>query len=356
MVEIRHPGVYVEELQTNTGSIEGVSTSTAAFLGSGPRRRSKAVLVTGFAEFERELGSDVTGLLPLAVRGFFENGGRRCYVAIGPASDPIDHGLEALAPEKFSILCCPDEHQFTGAAAKLVAYCEQRKDLIGLLQSPLLPDVPETPAIQSSYAACYYPWLVVAALDGRATVTMPPAGHVAGIYARVDVERGVHHAPAGIRVLGVASLSREISSDEVDLLTSRRINILRSVPGRGIVIWGARTTSTGDEFRYVNVRRFLIFLEQSIIGGLQWAVFEPNGPELWVTVCRSIHDFLIGQWKTGALVGPTADAAFFVRCDRTTITQPDLDAGRLIAIVGVAPLRPAEFLLLRFIVQTTKPA
>jgi len=353
MVEVLHPGVYVEELPTGAHPIEGVSTSTAAFLGSGPRGRLEAALVSSFAEFERAVGFSVRGFLPLAVRGFFENGGQRCYVTIGSAADPIDEGLETLAREKFSILCCPDEHQFPEAAAKLIAYCERRKDVICILQSPPPPDKPHTPTRQSSYAAYYHPWLVVAGLDGQTPVIMPPAGHVCGVYARVDVERGVHHPPAGVRLLGVEGLSHEIGSGEADLLVSQGINIVRRVPQLGMVIWGARTISADADFRYVNVRRFFIFLEQSIVSGLQWAVFEPNGPELWINVSRTIQDFLVSQWKIGALVGSTADAAFFVRCDRTTMTQADIDAGRLVVIVGAAPLRPAEFVVLRIRVQTT---
>lgn len=354
MAELLFPGVYVEELPTHLHSIEGVSTSTAGFVGSGPRDLDP-VLVTSFADFERAVGFGVPGFLPIAVRGFFENGGRRCHVAIGCGADPIGAGLEMLEREKFSILCCPDEHQFVDAAAKIVAYCERRRDLIVLLQpSPPLPDPANPPVPRSSYVACYYPWLVVPSLDRQTTLAVPPGGHVAGAYARTDIERGVHKSPDGIRLSDVQGVSHEIGSAEADALVAHGVNVVRKLPDRGIIMSGARTTSEEAEVRYVNVRRLLIFLRESIVRGLQWAVFERNDSVLWGNVARAIQDFLGSQWRAGALLGSTADAAFFVRCDHTTMTQADLEAGRFVAIVGVAPLRPAEFVILRVTGQTTR--
>src|SRR5437773_5740465 len=211
MVEILFPGVYLEELPVHPRAIEGGSTSIAAFLGAA-RRDLQPALVSSFVEFERAVGSDASRFLALAVRGFFENGGQRCYVTLSAATDPIGAGLEMLAGVQFSILCCPDEHQWPDAAAKMVARCEQRKDLFCILESqpPPVPAESHTPSVRSSYAAYYYPWLVVSGRDGQASVTIPPCGHVAGAYARTDVEQGVHHAPAGIRLLGVERLSDEI--------------------------------------------------------------------------------------------------------------------------------------------------
>src|SRR5947208_11683227 len=168
MAEIRFPGVYVEELSVQARPIDGVSTSTAAFLGAARRDRDP-VLVSSFAEFEQAFGTEATGVLPLAVRGFFENGGRRCYVAVSAAADPIDSALEALAREQFSILCCPDEHRFPNAPTRMVACSERRKDVFCILQSspPPVADESHTPPVHSSYAAYYYPWLVVAGLDGQ---------------------------------------------------------------------------------------------------------------------------------------------------------------------------------------------
>jgi phage tail sheath protein FI len=289
------------------------------------------------------------------VLGFFENGGRRCYVATRSGSDPTGAALEALAREKFSILCCPDDALSAEAAAKIAAYCERRKDLIGLLQVvPPLANPPRPPEPRSSYVACYHPQVVVAGPDGQGKVSVPAVGHVAGAYARLDLERGVHHTPSGVRLAGVLALTHEVSATEAESLVNHGINVLRDVPDRGIIVSGARTTSEDAEFRYVNVRRLLVFLEQSLVGGLQWAVFEPNEPVLWFNVARAIQDFLGTQWKSGALVGSAAAAAFFVRCDETTMTQDDLEAGRFVAIVGVAPLRPAEFVVLRITGQTAR--
>jgi Bacteriophage tail sheath protein len=354
MTETLFPGIYVEELPTHVQPIEGVPTSTAAFLGIGPHDL-EPVRLTSFHDFKEAVGTDVTGFLPLAVRGFFDNGGHECCATLVSSPDALHAGLEALAAHQFSILCCPDEHRAPDAAAKLVAYAERRKDLICVLQSPAppIPDEAHQPPARSSYAAYYYPWLVVAGFDGR-TIAVPPGGHVCGAYARVDAHRGVHTAPAAVPLLGVRGLSHEISSAAGDSLVSRGINVLRTLPDQGIVIWSARTTSPDRNLQYVNVRRLLVFLEQSIVRGLQWTVFEPNGQALWANIVRTIQDFLLNIWSTGALTGTNADAAFFVRCDRTTMTQNDLDTGRFVVIVGVAPLRPAEFVSLRFIGQTAE--
>jgi phage tail sheath protein FI len=353
MVEHLAPGVYVEELPFRSHPIEGVSTSTAGFLGVSSHA-VKPVLITSCVEFERSIGSEIAGFLPFAVRGFFENGGRRCYVALIATTDPIEAGLDALARESLSILCVPDEDRFPGAPASLAAHCEQRKDRVCILQSPHpeLPEAGHTVPAQSSYAAYYHPWLVVRSLDGQGRVTTPPGGHVAGAWARLDMERGVQHAPTGVRLLDVEGLSQEIDAAESELFGARGVNVLRRLPEQGIVIWGARTTSRDLDWKYVNVRRLLIFIERSIDRGLQWAVFEPNGPALWATVGRTIQDFLYDLWTSGALAGQKPEGAFFVRCDRTTTPQSDIDAGRLIAIVGVAPVRPAEFVVLRVTCQT----
>jgi Bacteriophage tail sheath protein len=319
MPERRAPGVNVEELPTGVRTIDGVSMSTVAFIGVGARR-ADPVLISNLAEFRRTLGADVGGFLPLAVRGFFENGGTRCYVAVTSPSATIDAALSDLRRERFSMLCCPDEHECADATAKMVAYCEERKDVICLLQSPRPPVTAEShvPPVRSRYAAYYYPWLAVPSLDGRSTVLVPPAGHVCGLYARTDAERGVHCAPAGVRVLGVDHVSHDITSAECDVLVARGVNVIRTFPDKGVVVWSARTTSLDTEWHYINVRRLLAFVEESIATGTRWVVFEPNGPVLWATISRAIHDFLMNLWTSGALVGSRPQSAFFVRCDRTT--------------------------------------
>jgi phage tail sheath protein FI len=170
------------------------------------------------------------------------------------------------------------------------------------------------------------------------------------VYARTNVQ-SAHEPTVNVPLVGVQGLSDEVSEGESEILILRGINVLRHVPG-GIVIWGARTTSPNPEWKYVNVRRLFIFLEQSIDRGLQWAVFEPNGPTLWAAVRATVERFLSTGWKSGALAGQKAEEAYFVRCDQSTMSQADIDAGRFIAIVGVAPLRPAEFVIIRITGQT----
>jgi phage tail sheath protein FI len=353
MPEYLAPGVYIEELPVQSHPIQGVSTSTVGFIGVA-QQAAAAVAITSFAEFERVMGNSVSGNLPIAVRGFFQNGGTRCYVArIAPAA-ALQAGLDALATEDISILCCPDEHRFPNGASVMATHCEQRKDRVCILQSPqpVMPDASHDVPVHSSYATYYFPWLTVVGLDGVTSVTAPPGGHVAGVYAQADSQSGVWVAPAGVPLVGVTGLSQQISAAESNLLSTRGINLVRFFPGQGNRVWGARTTSQEPNWKYVNVRRLAVFIEQSLSRGLQWAVFEPNGPALWAAVRMTIEDFLLNLWKSGGLMGSKPEEAFFVRCDNTTITQSDIDMGRLVAIVGLAPVRPAEFVILRITGQT----
>jgi len=353
MPEHLFPGVYIEEVSLGVHPIEGVSTSTVGFVAVSYRGPLLGPL-TSFAEFLQLAGPHSSVNLALAIRGFFENGGQCCFVAQVAPTDPLQAGLDALSAETISILCCPDEHTVPNAATVMAAHCEQRKDRMCILHSPqpAIPSSTHQVPVHSSYAAYYYPWLTVTTLDGVSTATIPPSGHVAGVYVRTDTQSGVWKAPAGVPLLGVTALSQAINEPESELLNSQGINVLRSFPAQGFLVWGARTTSPDPDWRYVNVRRLLIFLEQSINKGLQWAVFEPNGPALWATVRSTVENFLFNVWKSGALQGQTPAEAIFVRCDQTTMTQSDLDTGRLILLVGVAPVRPAEFLILRITIQT----
>ena len=207
--------------------------------------------------------------------------------------------------------------------------------------------------IDSSYAALYVPWAVVPnplARSGSSTpaeVAVPPSGFMAGIYARSDSQNGVAKAPANEVVLDASRLERNITFNEQQLLNPLGINCLRYFPNRGYLVWGARTVSSNTEFMYVNVRRYLIYLEHSIDNSTQWAVFENNGPSLWARVKEAIDSFLFNEWKSGSLLGDSAAQAYFVRCDRTTMTQNDLDNGRMICLIGVALLKPAEFVIFR---------
>ena len=178
-------------------------------------------------------------------------------------------------------------------------------------------------------------------------IDLPPSGFVCGIYARSDIARGVFKAPANEVVTGALGLQRNVRFGEQEVLNPLGINCIRALPNRGIRVWGARTLSSDPEWIYVNIRRYFLYLEASIDAGTQWAVFEPNGPRLWDNIRTTVSDFLTNEWVSGALLGTTAKEAFFVRCDRSTMTQNDLDYGRLISLIGVAALKPAEFVIFR---------
>ncbi len=211
----------------------------------------------------------------------------------------------------------------------------------------------------TTYGALYYPWMVIGDPFGRNGDVhyIPNSGHVIGIYARSDAQRGVHKAPANEVILGIRDLQVRLTKGEQDILNPKHINCLRDFRdmNRGMRVWGARTLSSDPEWKYVNVRRLLLFIEKSIERGIQWAVFEPNAEPLWQTVKRSITNFLVAVWRDGALEGTTQEEAFFVEVGLTTMTQNDIDNGRLIVRVGVAPVKPAEFVIIR-ISQKTREA
>jgi len=201
--------------------------------------------------------------------------------------------------------------------------------------------------LDSKYAAFYYPWVRILDPITRREIHLPPSGFVAGIYARNDVERAVYKAPANEVVRLAIGFETLLNKSQQDVLNPEGINALRFFEGRGYRVWGARTTSSDPEWKYVNLRRYFAYLEHSIDRGTQWAVFEPNGELLWAGVRRTVEDFLLNEWQAGALLGDKPERAFFVRCDRSTMTQNDLDNGRLVCLVGVVALRPAEFVIFR---------
>jgi uncharacterized protein len=201
--------------------------------------------------------------------------------------------------------------------------------------------------LDSKHAALYYPWVTVFDPVTRQAIELPPSGFVAGIYARNDIERGVWKAPANEVVRGAIGFETLINTGQQEVLNPEGINCFRYFEGRGFRLWGARTLSSDPEWKYVNVRRYFAYLERSIDKGTQWAVFEPNGAALWANVRATIRDFLINEWANGALLGDKPEQAFFVRCDRSTMTQNDLDNGRLVCLIGIAPLKPAEFVIFR---------
>jgi hypothetical protein len=277
-----------------------------------------------------------------------------------PGEEGDRRGLQALAAiNGISLLCVPDEVHPTLAAlrdplrAAILDQCEARRDRFAILsveQGRAEVDLPRLePPRDTSFGAIYYPWIAIPDRETREKRLVPPTGHIAGIYARTDLERGVHKAPANQELRGVWDLEFPVTQAIQESLNPRRINCLRDfrTHGSGTVVWGARTMSTDPEWKYVNIRRLFIFVEQSIVQGTQWAVFEPNDEPLWALLRKYIDTFLSGLWRNGALSGAKPEQAYFVRCDRSTMTQDDIDNGRLVCLVGLAAIKPAEFTILR---------
>jgi len=239
----------------------------------------------------------------------------------------------------------------------LVAHCENLTSRFAVLDIPReLKKVAEVQShrniFDSHYAALYHPWLQVFDPLDKRNIFIPPSGSMLGIYARSDNTRGVHKAPANEVVRACVGLDCQYNKGEQDILNPKGVNLIRAFTGQGIRVWGARTCSSNSIWKYVNVRRLFIFLEQSIKNGSNWVVFEPNDERLWARVQRTIYSFLLGVWRGGALMGGTPDEAFFVRVDRTTMTQDDIDNGRLICVIGVSPVKPAEFVIFRITQKT----
>jgi phage tail sheath protein FI len=342
-------------------------------------------LCTNFTEYKKFFGGFSGDLgqtyLAHAVYGFFNNGGSRCYVVrIAPVANSktppegkvadFDAALAAFeAIDEIAIVAAPG---LTDKATrdKIVTHCAQRtKDRFAIFDAPevvetanaldlTLLDPKNAKTVvpnNTDYAAFYFPWLQVfdpvekdADPDGDGLVFVPPSGHLAGIYARVDNERGVHKAPANETVLGALGLRYNLSKAQQDGLNPQGVNCIRSMNGN-IRVWGARTVG-GDanaDLKYVNVRRTLLYLRESIDEGTQWVVFEPNTPALWQKITRNVTAFLTNVWRSGALFGNTAAEAFYVKCDAET-NPPELrELGQVVTEVGVSIVRPAEFVIFR---------
>ena len=239
----------------------------------------------------------------------------------------------------------------------LIAFCENKKSCFAILDIPM--ELTKTNDVanfrdmyDSTYAAMYHPWLQMYDAGAKRPAYFPPSGAMAGIYARSDNERGVHKAPANEVVRGCTGLSCSYNNGEQDILNPVGVNLIRAFPGRGIRVWGARTISSNGLWKYVNVRRLFIYVEESIKASTNWVVFEPNSETLWSRVTRTIETFLATCWRDGALAGSSPDQAFFVECGPTTMTQDDIDNGRLICQIGIAPVKPAEFVIFRITQKT----
>jgi hypothetical protein len=281
--------------------------------------------------------------------------------------DPGDRtgfgGLEAIS--EITMVCVPDlmsayQNQMLdleGVQAvqlAMIAHCELMGDRVAILDPPPGLNAQQIKewrvdkvGYDSKYATLYWPWVKVFDPSSGTNVFVPPSGHMAGIWGRNDDSRGVHKAPANEVVRGAITLEINITKNEHDLLNPVGINCIRAFPGRGIRVWGARTLSSDSAWRYLNVRRLFNYLEESILNGTDWVVFEPNDYALWSKIRRTISAFLVNEWRKGALFGLTPAEAFFVKCDAETNPAEGIDAGQVVCEVGVAPVKPAEFVIFR---------
>jgi uncharacterized protein len=367
------PGVYVQEIPSGARAVTPVETGTAAILGPVPGNPAPA-LVSSAGELAAMVGQPQPDgpFLPWAAEGFFANGGRRLLVVPTDfAPDSFGTALAHLAARSdIALLLAPDllnPSVVPGISARkpiearLVAHATEQRDKLLLLALPQSVSSATDPAVtdgpQSAFAACWHPWIT--ARPGRMSRSIPPTGHIAGLIARTDQELGVHKAPANqiVRGLGEPPLAIAVSTARQEPFTTAGINLIRDLraQNRGVRAWGARTLSADPDWRYINVRRLAILVERSLARGLAWAVFEPDDEPLWARLRASAEDFLFGLWRQGALAGDKPERAFFVRCDRTTMTEADIGAGRIVLLVGLAPLRPAEFLIIRLALTAGAP-
>jgi hypothetical protein len=254
--------------------------------------------------------------------------------------------------DEIAILVAPDYHETATLDTELIAHCTLMRDRFVILHSrPGIDTLANLanirPPQDTTFAAFYFPWIKVFNPLINQDSRIPPSGHIAGIYAKTDVERGVFKAPANEVVVGARSVEFQITKREQDILNPRGVNCIRVFPARGIRVWGARTSSTNTLWKYISVRRYFLYVGESIDEGTQWVVFEPNDEKLWARVNQTITQFLVTEWRNGALMGTKPAEAFFVKVDRTTMTQSDIDNGRLICIIGLAVVKPAEFVIFR---------
>lgn len=267
------------------------------------------------------------------------------------------YGLSALeAIDQVSIILCPsaaiDNNNHQAVVSAMQAHCAKMLYRVAVIDSPKGAAVADVQQFASQFSdsrlALYYPWVSVASLGpSGGTILLPPSGFIAGLYANTDITRGVHKAPANVVVQDALGLELSINTAQQEVLNPLGINCLRQFTWGGFRVWGARTLSSDPQWQYVNVRRYFLYLEHSLANSTSWVVFEPNGQALWSAVSTTVSDFLYNEWREGRLFGATPAEAFFVRCDMTTMTQADLDDGRLICVIGVAPLEPAEFVIFR---------
>jgi phage tail sheath protein FI len=266
----------------------------------------------------------------------------------------VDEVTMVLMPDAWALQSNGDDVAIRDLQGKMIAHCENMGDRMAILDAPpdLLPqEILEwrmnTAGYDSKMAALYYPWIEVMDPISKRPMMCPPSGHVAGVWCRVDGTRGVHKAPANEVVLGCNGLGMQVTQAEQGSMNKVGINCIRSFPGRGIRIWGARTLSSDPEWRYINVRRLFNYIAESIIEGTQWSVFEPNDQRLWSKLRISATNFLSRTWRDGALFGATPAEAFYVKCDAETNPPEVVEAGQVIVEIGVSPVKPAEFVIFK---------
>jgi len=397
------PGVYIEEVSTGARPIQAVGTSTAGFIGVAPDATAhvnESMAINNWSQFVREYASKSTTSTPLShsVFGFFMNGGQRCYVVNVGADGSLAgdksgrKGIKLFEQvDEIAIVAAPG---YADAASyeEVLSHCESLKDRVAILDAPqevkdidLLKKVgtvsasgetparggrrprdattpaPETPTSEpppaglkprlsdGGFGCFYFPWIQVRdPLNPSRIVSVAPSGHLAGVFARTDSTRGVHKAPANEGIRSALGLTYQVTKAEQGDLNQLGVNCLRFFPREGIRIWGARTLADGaSEWRYLNVRRLFNMIEESIVQSTRWVVFEPNTLTLWKSIRRDISAFLTRMWRDGALMGATPEEAFFVQCDEETNPPESIDAGLVVAVIGIAPVKPAEFIVFR---------
>ncbi|GAA5514965.1 hypothetical protein Dcar01_03729 [Deinococcus carri] len=341
----KHPRNVVEVVNQQSQIIEITEQATAGALAERVPEFGAFVIHSGF--------TPTSGTLALQSNHF-----------VGSVHDRS--GIEGMEiAEDVSMICAPDlmsayqngliDHDGVKSVQRaMIDHCERNRNRIAILDP--LPDL--TPQqvkrwrehdtnFDSSYGALYYPWVKINGPEGK-PIMVPPSGHVAGIFARNDTERGVHKAPANEIVRGALDPAMQITKSEQDILNPIGVNCIRSFTGMGIRVWGARTLASDARWRYVSVRRLYNYVEKSVERGTQWAVFEPNDEELWAKLRRDITAFLTIVWRSGALFGKTASEAFYVKCD-AELNPPEVrDLGMVYVEIAIAPVKPAEFVILRF--------
>lgn len=398
MPNYQTPGVYVEEIESGSKPIEAGATNIVGFLGvaeKGPV--NQATLVTNWTQYTKIFGGlHEGGWLGHGVYQFFQNGGTKCYInnlaepkqkkgeasqkngdkAAEKADEPISHAkYEVKNPDNIakliigkdegvgkksglhlfdeiqdiSLICAPG---VTDPAAQdaILTHCEKNRFRFAVLDSPETLDggIDAMPMPRDSIMGAYYfPWVQMYDMVADQNLYVPPSGGICGVYGRVDSTRGVHKAPANELFKTALGLKYNLTDAEQEMLNPKGINCIRDFPGRGIRVWGARTISSNPEWRYVNVRRLFCMVEQSLQNGTNWVVFEPNTRDLWKKITRNITAFLLNIWKSGALFGSTPEEAFYVRCDDELNPPESIDAGYVTIELGLAPAKPAEFVVFR---------